>query len=166
MSPAYPAISPLCADHRVQDFECSSEIQTMWFRKYALNNISPSASSKVYVVPDGIDSKAVAAYYAWSMYAIDIGHLPKDQRRGYGNYPQPLVLLGQLGVSVNHEQRGLGRSMLQHVIFGTQDLSKTIGRRGLIIHAENINAVNFYRHCIQGFLSSPSDPNHLLLLNL
>lgn len=43
-------------------------------------------------------------------------------------------------------------------------LSEDIGCRGLIIHAENDDAREFYLHLIPELATSPTDPLHLVLL--
>jgi hypothetical protein len=43
-------------------------------------------------------------------------------------------------------------------------LSKEIGCRALLIHAESNDARDFYRHLVPELQESPTDPLHLVLL--
>ncbi|MCY7299753.1 MAG: hypothetical protein LH616_11145 [Ilumatobacteraceae bacterium] len=85
-------------------------------------------------------------------------------RRGAGRCPQPVALLARLGVSASHEGQGLGAGLLRDVITRVAVLGTAIGRQGLLIHAETLEARNFYLHLVPEFESSPTDDLHLLLL--
>lgn len=63
-----------------------------------------------------------------------------------------------------HEGQGLGAALLLDVITRVASLSKAIGCRGLLVHAESAQARSFYEHLIPEFERSPSDPLHVLLL--
>lgn len=85
-------------------------------------------------------------------------------RRGAGRYPQPVALLARLGVDLDHEGAGLGAGMLQDVFARLIELSDDIGCRSLLVHAESLDARDFYRHLVPEFQASPTDPLHLVLL--
>jgi GNAT superfamily N-acetyltransferase len=89
---------------------------------------------------------------------------PMRLRKGAGRYPQPVALLARLGVDVNHESRGLGAALLQDVFARLLELSDDIGCRGLLVHAESLEARAFYRHLVPEFETSPTDDLHLVLL--
>ena len=85
-------------------------------------------------------------------------------RKGAGRYPQPVALLARLGVSIHHEQRGLGAALLRDVVARTASLGTEIGCRDLLIHAETAEERAFYQHLIPELESSPTDELHLVLL--
>jgi hypothetical protein len=89
---------------------------------------------------------------------------PARLRKGAGRYPQPVALLARLGVSIDHERRGLGAALLQDVIGRTAALGEEIGCRGLLVHAETDEARASYFHLSPEFESSPTDDLHLVLL--
>ena len=149
-------------DHSLDEFECRSVEQTIWLRKHA-RQANSSGTAKALVVAEA-DSQAVVAYYAWAMASVSFAVAPERLRKGAGRYPQPVALLARLGVDVAHEGRGLGAGLLQDVIRRAAELGTQIGCRGLIVHAENEQARNFYLHLIPGFEQSPTDPFHLVLL--
>lgn len=110
------------------------------------------------------DSDVVAAYYAWCMASVTLAEAPPRVRKGAGRYPQPVALLARLGVDVDHERRGLGAGMLRDVIIRSLALGEEIGCRGLLVHAETVEARDFYLHLVPEFETSPTDSMHLYLL--
>ena len=162
MTDQYRAPRLLATGDDVDGFRCRSSEQTQWLRHYA-RQANAAGTSKVRVVtrPDGVE---VVAYYAWCMASISISDAPPRMRKGAGRYPQPVALLARLGVSVDHEGRGLGAGLLQDVIARTAQLGIEIGCRGLLVHAETTEARDFYLHLIPEFEQSPTDDLHLVLL--
>jgi hypothetical protein len=146
----------------VDSFECRSAEQTEWLRYHARQANSAGTAKVLVVTPAG--SNIVVAYYAWSMASISVEDAPTRVRKGAGRYPQPVALLARLGVSIEHEGRGLGAGLLTDAISRTAQLGTEIGCRGLLVHAETAQARDFYLHLIPEFESSPTDPVHLLLL--
>lgn len=98
------------------------------------------------------------------MASIRIEDAPARLTRGAGRYPQPVALLARLGVSIDHEGRGLGAGLLQDVIVRTAQLSEEIGCRALLVHTESTEARDFYVHLIPEFEHAPTDTLHLVLL--
>ena len=146
----------------VDGFRCRSDEQTRWLRHHA-RQANAAGTSKVLVVTR-LDSVEVVAYYAWCMASITIADAPSRLRKGAGRYPQPVTLLTRLGVSVDHEGRGLGTGLLQDVIARTAELGTEIGCRGLLVHAESTAARDYYLHLVPEFEPSPTDDLHLMLL--
>lgn len=147
---------------QLDGFTCRSSEQSDWLRRHA-RQAHASGTSKVLVVTRPAVPEVVA-YYAWSMASIVVESAPARMRKGAGRYPQPLALLARLGVSVDHERRGLGAGLLADVIGRTAQLGAKIGCRGLLVHAETPEARDFYLHLLPEFASSPSDELHLVVL--
>lgn len=146
----------------VDPFECRSAEQTDWLRHHARQAHAAGTAKVLVVTPD--DSDLVVAYYAWSMASISIEDAPGRLRKGAGRYPQPVALLARLGVSREHEGRGLGAGLLADAIGRTAQLGVEIGCRSLLVHAETPEARDFYLHLIPEFAPSPTDELHLVLL--
>ena len=162
MSGAYRQPVLLQSEHDVDGFECRSEEQTEWLRRHARQSAS-TGTTRVLVVTSA-DSNVVIAYYAWCMASISLADAPAHARKGAGRYPQPVALLARLGVDVAHEGRGIGAGLLQDVIVRTHALGEEIGCRGLLEHAESVEATAFYLHLVPEFETSPTDELHLFLL--
>ena len=150
------------ASDDVDGFQCRSDEQTQWLWHHA-RQANASGASKVLVVTP-IDGTEVVAYFAWCMASVAIAAAPQRLRKGAGRYPQPVALLSRLGVSHDHEGRGLGTGLLQDVIARTAQLGTEIGCRGLLVHAETASARDFYVHLIPESEPSPTDDLHLVLL--
>lgn len=150
------------ADDSIDRFACHSVEQTDWLRNYA-RQANTTGTARVLVVTP-VDTADVVAYYAWSMASVSIEDAPARMREGAGRYPQPVALLARLGVSVDHEGRGLGAGLLADAISRTAQLGVEIGCRGLLVHAETPQARDFYLHLIPEFEASPTDQLHLVLL--
>lgn len=150
------------ADDILDEFECRSPEQTEWLRHHA-RQAHAAGTAKVLVVT-AFDGELVVAYYAWAMASITIEDAPARVLRGAGRYPQPVALLARLGVSLEHEGRGLGAGLLADAIGRTAQLGVEIGCRGLLVHAETHEARDFYLHLIPEFEPSPTDELHLFLL--
>ena len=109
-------------------------------------------------------SRHVVAYYAWCMAHLALESAPARMRKGAGRYPQPVALLARLAVDTGHEGSGLGAGLLLDAITRMASLTDEIGCRGLLIHCETEEARAFHLHLVPGFLTSPTDDLHLILL--
>ena len=152
----------ITVSHDVSGFECRSEEQTAWLRKYARQS-DGAGTSRVFVVTPALGDEVVA-YSAWCMASVRPEDAPGRLRKGAGLYPQPIALLTRLGVDIRHERMGLGAAMFTDMLHRLVDLSPQIGCRGLLIQCETDDARRFYKHLIPEFEPSPTDPLHLYLL--
>lgn len=162
MSGAYRSPELLRAGHLLDGFGCRSPEQTDWLRRHARQSMGVGTTRVLVVTP--ADSDVVVAYYAWCMASVSLAAAPPRVRKGAGRYPQPVALLARLGVDVGHEGRGIGAGMLRDVILRTVALGEEIGCRGLLVHAETVEARDFYLHLVPEFETSPTDQMHLYLL--
>lgn len=110
------------------------------------------------------DADSVVASYGWCMAQLNPADAPSRLRKGAGRYPQPVALLARLGVDTAHEGRGLGAALLKDALLRLVALSDDIGCRGLLVHAESPEALDFYLHLVPEFEPSPTDDLHLVLL--
>ena len=162
MTAAYGRPEPLRDDHIIDIFECQSSEQTQWLCRHARQSVAVG-TTRVFVVTE-VGSLAVVAYYGWCMAQLHVTDAPLRLRKGDGQYPQPVALLARLGVDVHHEGKGLGAGLLQDVFLRTLAVSREIGCRALLIHAESSQARDFYRHLVPELQDSPTDPLHLVVL--
>jgi GNAT superfamily N-acetyltransferase len=162
VSSTYRPPELLAEHHDLANFRCRSSEQTEWLRRYARQSAA-TGTTRVFIVTEHGSDRA-AAYYAWCMAQIHADAAPGRLRKGAGRYPHPVALLARLGVDVAHEGAGLGAGLLQDVFARIVELSEGIGCRGLLVHAESLEARNFYTHLVPEFQSSPTDDLHLVLL--
>lgn len=148
--------------HEIDAFDCGSGAQTDWLRRYALQ-AQRADTARVYVCCFAETSR-VAGYYALAAGAIRTDEAPARVSRGVGGYPVPVVILTRLGVDLEAQGRGLGRSLVVDALLQTASMAERVGVRALLIHAETVRAAAFYRRIDPGFEASPTDQLHLVLL--
>ena len=146
----------------VDGFQCRSDEQTQWLRHHA-RQANAAGTCRVLVVTQP-NSVEVVAYYAWCMASVTTADAPSRLPKGAGRCLQPVALLARLGVSVDHEGRGVGAGLLQDVIARAAQLGAEIGCRGLLVHAESTAARDYYQHLVPEFEPSATDALHLILL--
>ena len=157
----YGPLERLTADHDTSEFDCGSEAQTKWLRKYA-PQAQAAETSAVYVVSLA-SSRRVVGYFALAAGSVEPSEAPERVTKGAGRYRIPVILLARLGVDVGEQGRGLGKALLKEVLLRTSEAAGTVGARALLIHAESEAARAFYEHLAE-FEPSPTDPLHLYLL--
>lgn len=147
---------PYLAEHDVTGFSCGEISLDHWIRSTAARNESNDAS-RTFVVCDG---PAVVAYYALAAGSIDRTFVPKSLQRNMPN-PLPVVVLGRLAVDSRYQDRGLGSGLLKDAMIRAALTSRTIGVKGILVHAISEDARQWYLK--RWFLESPLDPMTLLL---
>ena len=158
----YSQVEPISKRHVTAGFDCGSEAQTTWLRKYALQ-ADRSDSTKVQVVTRAGDPRVVG-YYALSAGSVETVDAPERVLKGMPRYPVPVIILTRLGVESDEQGHGLGRALVKDALLRADQASQTIGARALLIHCENEEAGEFYLRLIPDFEASPTDPLHLFLL--
>lgn len=163
MSTAYHSPRLLKNGDDLKSFACRSSEQTDWLRNHARQASAAGTARALVVTEPG--SPAVVGYYAWRMDSILKKDAPARWAKGAGRYSsQPVALLARLAVHIEHEGRGLGAWLLQDVIHRTASLGEEIGCRGLVVHAETVQARDFYLHVVPDFDSVPNEQMRLVLL--
>jgi ribosomal protein S18 acetylase RimI-like enzyme len=157
----YGPVEPITREHLTDEFDCGSEAQTRWLRKYALQ-AHRTDSSRVQVATLRGDTRVVG-YYALSAGSVEAEEAPPRVAKGMAKYPIPVVILTRLAVDVGEQSRGLGSSLLRDALGRIVGAADDIGARALLIHCENEAARAFYMH-LGEFEESPSDSLHLFLL--
>jgi GNAT superfamily N-acetyltransferase len=157
----YGPLERLTADHETSEFDCGSEAQTNWLRRYALQ-AQAGETSAVYVVSLA-RSRRVVGYFALAAGSVERSEAPGRVTKGAGRNQVPVILLARLGVDLGEQRRGLGRALMKEVLLRTSEAADTVGARALLIHAESDAARSFYQHLAE-FEPSPTDPLHLFLL--
>lgn len=158
----FSPVESITRDHNTADFDCGSDAQTQWLRRYALQ-AQLSDAARVYVVcRAGTDR--VDGYYALAAGSVADESAPPRIIKGLGRYPAPVVLLTRLGVDRPEQGRGLGSALVRDALLQTASIAAKLGVRALLIHAETPEAAEFYRRIDSGFEPSPTDPLHLILL--
>lgn len=152
------APQPLDARHRVGEFDCGKPALTDWLLRHA-RQAQGSGSARTFVVCDG---ERVAGYYSLTVGQIDTLDAPERVRRGMGQYPIPLIILGRLAVDLDYQGRGLGFSLLLDAVHRAIAVAEQAGIRAMLTHPIDAEAEAFYRRF--GFEPTPENERQLILL--
>jgi GNAT superfamily N-acetyltransferase len=158
----YAPVELLTTGHDTSTFDCGSEQQTVWLRRYALI-AQQSGTARVYVTRRTADDR-VAAYYALAAGSILADDAPARVAAGTGRHPIPVLILTRLGVDTVEQGRGLGRALVRDALQRAATAAGSIGIRAMLIHAETARAAEFYRQIDPAFTPSPADPLQLVIL--
>lgn len=157
----YSTVEELNPKHDLDTFDCGSDAQTTWLRRHALQ-AQTGGMARVYVVRRTDDDK-VAGYYALTTGSVLHAEAPARLTLGAGRYDIPVIVLTRLGVDLADQRRGLGRALVVDAFRRIDRVSREVGVRALLIHAEDDEARLFYRR-LAAFEESPVDPLQLMLL--
>lgn len=158
----YAPAEALTRDHDRASFNCGSDAQTNWLRRYALL-AQQADTARVYVVrPQG--ERRVAAYYALAAGSVEPDLGSARLAAGAGRHPVPVVILARLGVDLRDQRQGLGRELVRDAFMQTAVVAERIGARALLIHAETAEAAGYYRRLDPAFEPSTADPLQLIVL--
>lgn len=151
-------IEKLHPRHAVDAFDCGNQDLNRFLQKYALPNQSSGAST-TYV---GLADHTVIGYYSLAVGSVEYEQAPARVTKGLAYHPIPVLLLARLAVDQQWHKRGAGAGLLKDAMLRTLQAADIVGVRALLVHAKDQHATRFYQHF--DFISSPSDPLHLLIL--
>lgn len=151
-------IEKLNRTHAVEEFTCGQPELDRFLIRHALQ-AQQMNSSQTYV---GLSGKTVIGYY--TIVAGEVRHTEAPPRvvKGMPRHPVPLLVLARLAVHGEWQGRGIGAGLLLDALGRTLQVADIIGVRSLAVHAKDAKAAEFYRHF--GFVPSPADSRHLLML--
>ncbi|EAT59627.1 GNAT family N-acetyltransferase [Chlorobium ferrooxidans] len=152
------SVEKLTSAHAVEDFECGSKELDRFLARYALVN-QRADSSATYV---GLSDKSIIGFYTLTVGKVNYDDAPDRLTKGLAHYPIPIMLLARLAVSKNRQNQGIGSGLLKDAMRRTIQAADIVGIRAIAAHAKDDQARQFYEHF--DFISSPTDPYHLLLL--
>lgn len=150
------APSPITATHELGAFDCGHTSLNEWLQRRALNNHNAGAT-RTYVVAEG---RRVIAYHALAAGAVAADATPGSFRRNMPD-PVPVVVWARVAVDQSWAGKGLGRALFRDAALRSQQAAHLIGIRGILVHALNDDAKNFY--LTLGFQPSPLDPMSLVV---
>ena len=157
MSLQLQAPQPLCAAHRLGDFDCGEPALNDWLQRRALSN-QASGASRTFVVVD--QNQRVCGYYAFAAGAVSHQMASSSIRRNMPD-PVPVLVLARLAVAQHAQGEKLGSALLQDAVNRAVVVAYNTGVRAVLVHALHERAKQFYEH--YGFQASPVDAMTLML---
>ncbi len=151
-------IRPISPNHVFATFDCGEPGLNAWLQHRALAN-EQTGDSRTFVYLDA--QNRVIAFYALTNGAVIRVGLTSSMRR---NAPDPvgLLLLGQVGVDVQHQQQGVGKALMVDVFKRAKLIGQHTGFRALGTNPIDVPAQQFYTKF--GFRLMPGISPALMLL--
>lgn len=148
---------PLCDEHRLDDFRCTSTELQSWLIERARKNQREGAS-RCFVVCN--ETRDVIGYYALAAGSVAHAVTPGRIRRNMPE-PIPVAVLGRLAVHRDWQGQGIGSGLLKDAVLRTLHAAQELGIRALLCHAIDSTAKDFYLQ--RGFIVSPIEPMTVML---
>jgi GNAT superfamily N-acetyltransferase len=151
-------LEPLARDHPRKQFRCGEDAVEEWLAAKALQH-QEKHLSVTRVLLDG--NGAIAGYYTLATGQVDFGDLPAEERKKLPRRALPVAVLAWLGVSADHQGKGLGKLLLGQVLRDCYEAGKTFAFVAVVLDCLNDKAKAFYRH--YDFEELPGHPYRLFL---
>jgi GNAT superfamily N-acetyltransferase len=152
VTPRLSATAPLDRKaHRVDQFSCGEETLNRWLRAYAgQNQQRDAARTFVTAEPDG----NVVGYYTLVAAQVEHERATSRVRQALSqHFPIPVALIARLAVAAQHQNAGVGRSLLLDALQRILHASDQLAIRAVTVDALDDRAASFYRQF--GFEPSP-----------
>ena len=130
-----------------------------WLRERALT--SEGFSARTYVICAIDPPRRVVGYYAIATAMEQREVLPTAKLRRGMPERVPFLLLARLAVDRTFQGMGLGAHLLSDALRRCLSASEIAGTRGVVAHAIDQDAVQFYQH--HGFVLSPLGERVMLM---
>lgn len=135
-------IEPLSREHNRKAFDCSEEVVTRFLREKALQDQERDLSRTMVLVNSKESAGRIIGYHTLVMTQVKQAEIPNDHpriKRGI-----PVILLGQLGVDAKYQGQGLDDILLMDVQARTDEISRKVGVRALMLDARNERLAGWY----------------------
>lgn len=161
LNPAVRPPEPLGPQHDIASFNNGRHPSLdKWLRDRARS--SEGLSARTYVTCAADPAGRVVGYYAISTAGAHRVALPNAKLRRGMPEEVPLLLLGRLAIDAAYQGQGLGSALLIDALRRCSAASAIAGARGVLAHAIDDGAVQFYlRH---GLIVAPPLGERTLLM--
>ncbi len=137
------------------DFDCGNETLNVWLKRYALQNQAADFARTFVVIEK--NKPPIVAFYSLATGAVERADATEKIKKGLPQNPQiPIMLLARLAVDLRYQGMGLGKGLLKDAMLRTLKASQYAGIRGILVHAKDEKAGQFYEK--YGFEQSPVHP--------
>jgi GNAT superfamily N-acetyltransferase len=135
-------IEPLTREHNRKSFDCGDEEVTRFLREKAMQDHERDLSRTMVLIEPEESPKRIIGYHTLVMTQVKQQEIPNDRPRITRGIP--VILLGQLGVDIKYQGRGLGDILLMDVQARTSEISRKVGIRALMLDARNERLAEWY----------------------
>lgn len=125
---------------RRKEFSCGQPELDNYFHRFAGQGQFRQHVGVTYVAVAGEKLCGFATVAAGS---IEFDELPQAFAKGLPSYPLPILRLGRLGISVEHQGQGIGKLLMRWVFLLALEQKNKFGCIGIVVDAKE-GAVGFY----------------------
>ncbi|HZT83227.1 MAG TPA: GNAT family N-acetyltransferase [Gemmataceae bacterium] len=151
-------LEPLRRDHPRRRFHCGEERVDDWLAAKALQHQEKHLSVTKALLDEAGE---IAGYYTLATGQVDFGDLPVEVTKRLPRRLLPVAVLAWLGVSKDHQGRGLGRLLLAQALRDCWEAGRTFAFVAVILDCLNDEAKRFYQKW--DFEELPGHPYRLFL---
>lgn len=145
-------------EHPRRHFGCGQPAVDQWLRTKAWQHQKKHLSvTKVLLTADD----RIAGYYTLATGQVDFSDLPAEATKGLPRRLLPVAVLAWLGVSSDHQGKGLGRSLLAQALRDCYEASDAFAFVAVILDCLNDAAKAFYKKW--DFQELPGHPYRLFV---
>ncbi len=158
----YEAPTSLTIEHDLTNFDCGELEINNWLKQRALKSQEDGAARTYVICLPG--TKIVIAYYCLAVGSVinNKEEIPGKIRRNMPQSIPPVMVLGRLGVDLQHTGKGIAKGLMRDAILRTLQAAQIAGIRAILVHALNDKVKDFYiNKC--GFMSSAVKPLTLMI---
>jgi hypothetical protein len=135
-------IEPLTRAHNRKTFDSGDEEVTLFLREKAMQDHERDLSRTMVLIDPEDSPKRIIGYHTLLMRQVKQEEIPNDRPRITRCIP--VILLGQIGVDINFQGKGLGDILLMDAQARTDEISRKIGVRALMLDARNERLSEWY----------------------
>lgn len=135
---------PLNSFHKKEIFCCGKPLLDDYLHKQARQDVKKKLSA-CFVLEDR--DNTVKGYYTLSAAAIERKQLPEalTKKLPPSYFDLPVILLGRLAISRDHQGQGLGELLLMDALKRSYNASKEVGSMAVIVDPIDEDAIKFYK---------------------
>jgi len=148
----------LTKEHNTSSFDCGKEPLNRFLKGFALAN-KANGSSRTYVA---LASDEIVGYYSLTPSSVAHADAPPRVSQGLARHEIGVILMARFAVDLNHQSKGIGRSLFLDAMARALQASDAIGGRAFLVHAKDEEAINFYLKF--NMMPAIDSPSHLFLL--
>jgi len=156
--PADFRLEPLRRQHSRRQFRCGEHQVDDWLATKALQHQEKHLSATKVLLDE---AGGIAGYYTLATAQVDFGDLPAELTKRLPRRMLPVAVLAWLGVSLDHQGRGLGRLLLAQALRDCYEAGRTFAFVAVILDCLNNSAKVFYQRW--NFQELPGHPYRLFL---
>lgn len=155
--PTLLAPQRITRDHNVAGFSCGNDSLDQYLQRRALK-CDAAGDAKVIVLPT--ENLEVLGYYTISAASVTHEKAVSKLKRNSPD-PIPMALIGRFAIQTEMQGQGIGRALMRDAILRISQASDMIGIKGVLLHAINDDAKNFYTHL--GFSESTIEDSLMMV---